>query len=70
MMNFINTKKMNESLNLRNASIKNIQNYCKKYNENFDEVYNYLFEEADKYNVKLPTKFYLSFYNLTKELEK
>lgn len=60
---------MNTALNLRNASIKNIENYCKKYNYNFDEVKNELIRQADEYNLKLPIDFYLSFYNLTTKLK-
>lgn len=59
---------MNTSLKLRDAAIKNIKNYCKKYNYNFDEVKNELIRQADEYNLKLPTDFYLSFYNLTTKL--
>lgn len=59
---------MNTALNLRNAAIENIQNYCKKYNYNFDEVKNELIRQADEYNLKLPIDFYLSFYNLTTKL--
>ncbi len=59
---------MNTSLKLREAAIENIQNYCKKYNYNFDEVKNQLINQADEYNLKLPTDFYLSFYNLTTKL--
>ena len=61
---------MNTALYLRNAAIENIQNYCKKYNKNFDEVKNELIRQADEYNLKLPTEFYLSFYNLTTKLDK
>lgn len=57
------------ALNLRTAAIENIQNYCKKYNYNFDEVKNELIRQADEYNLKLPTEFYLSFYNLTTKLK-
>lgn len=60
---------MNTALNLRTAAIENIQNYCKKYNYNFDEVKNELIRQADEYNLKLPTEFYLSFYNLTTKLK-
>lgn len=60
---------MNTALNLRNAAIENIQNYCKKYDENFEEIYKYLIIEADEYNLKLPIDFYLSFYNLTTKLK-
>ena len=59
---------MNTSLKLRDAAIENIKNYCKKYNYNFDEVKNELIRQADEYNLKLPTDFYLSFYNLTTKL--
>jgi hypothetical protein len=59
---------MNTSLKIRDAAIENIQNYCKKYNYNFDEVKNELIRQADEYNLKLPTDFYLSFYNLTTKL--
>jgi hypothetical protein len=60
---------MNTSLKLREAAIENIINYCKKYNYNFDEVKNELMRQADEYNLKLPTDFYLSFYNLTTKLK-
>jgi hypothetical protein len=60
---------MNTSLKLRDAAIENIKNYCKKYNYNFDEVKNELIRQADEYNLKLPTDFYLSFYNLTTKLK-
>lgn len=60
---------MNTALYLRNAALENIQNYCKKYNYNFDEVKNELIRQADEYNLKLPTDFYLSFYNLTTKLK-
>ena len=61
---------MNTSLKLREAAIENIQNYCKKYNceNDFDNIKNELIRQADEYNLKLPTDFYLSFYNLTTKL--
>lgn len=60
---------MNTALNLRNAAIKNIENYCQKYNYNFDKVKNELIRQVDEFNFKLPTDFYLSFYNLTTKLK-
>jgi hypothetical protein len=59
---------MNTSLKLRDAAIENIKNYCKKYDYNFDVIKNELIKQADEYNLKLPTDFYLSFYNLTTKL--
>jgi hypothetical protein len=60
---------METSLKLRDAAIENIKNYCKKYDYNFDEIKNELIKQADEYNLKLPTDFYLSFYNLTTKLK-
>jgi hypothetical protein len=60
---------METSLKLRDAAIENIKNYCKKYDYNFTEIKNELIKQADEYNLKLPTDFYLSFYNLTTKLK-
>jgi len=50
---------------LRDAAHNKIKLYCEATGENFADVKNAIYEEADPFNLKLPTDFYLSVYNLS-----
>lgn len=60
------------SLNLRNAGIENIKNYCKKNNceSEFNTIKNEIVRKSDENNTLIPIDFYTKFYNLTIELLK
>jgi hypothetical protein len=61
------------SLNLRNAAIQNITDYCNKNNcpEQFNEIKKELILQAEKDNNELiPIEFYRKFYNLSIEFLK
>jgi hypothetical protein len=60
------------ALNLRNATLQNITDYCNRNNcmEQFNEIKKYLILETDRYNLLIPIDFYTKFYNLSIELLK
>lgn len=63
---------INTAIKLRNASVENINIYCKNNNceNDFNLIKNDLIKQAENYNLKLPIDFYKDFYNLTLKLLK